>query len=271
MPPTWRGADPDRRPVAERPKAGDRAWDEPLRYPVPTQSNEPGFDVLGSVPLPGLEPTPPTRVRKDRVKKAEGETTTAKKKKGRTVSSNHRVTDFFTNSTAASQSASSTTAESMNGISSKLASLGGMQVPKKDENEKYTERDIDHALYLWPEYLLPDLKSKSSLTGVGLELVGLEHDNRDIVLDLKHCFLEIEPLLHSSPQIFTAEDWEGVSHVPADKRGFKVVIALEMETHTLAWVSKDANCRVYWFSRADIEFVRPHRVPREYHLHMLII
>ncbi|KAJ7148651.1 hypothetical protein C8R43DRAFT_1128882 [Mycena crocata] len=94
-----------------------------------------------------------------------------------------------------------------------------------------------------------------------LELVGIEHDPRDIIMDLKGCYLQVEPLLHTSPQIYTREDWEGVTRVPAKKRGFKVVMALEMMTHTIAWLSADNNCRTYWFCRDDIEHARPGRVP----------
>ncbi|KAK7026164.1 hypothetical protein R3P38DRAFT_2947347 [Favolaschia claudopus] len=256
IPPTWRGHSPDRRPFEQRPQAVDTAWEEPLIYPVPSNRSQPGFDILGNVPPPYLAPLPSSRGKK----KGKKTTTVPTAAPPPATQSQPKVTDFF-KTTASSTTSTTSTPKSMNGISSKLASLGGRKLRKRKKGELYTERDIDHSLYMWPLSLIPSIRTRSSLTDADLELMGLEHDTRDIVLDLKHCFLEIEPLLHSSPQIFTAEDWEGVSRVPADKRGFKVVIALEMSSHTLAWVSKDANCRAYWFSRPDIESVRPHRVP----------
>ena len=38
-------------------------------------------------------------------------------------------------------------------------------------------------------------------------------------------------------------------------------MALELQSHIIAFLSKDNNCHVYWFSREDIEAARPGRVP----------
>jgi hypothetical protein len=81
-------------------------------------------------------------------------------------------------------------------ISSKLASLGINKTTKKTEKANLSDSDIDQSLYLWPSYLFPELddpnkSDETALFDLGLELVGLEHDSRDIILDLKHCFLEV--------------------------------------------------------------------------------
>ncbi|KAJ7438146.1 hypothetical protein FB451DRAFT_1416394 [Mycena latifolia] len=137
---------------------------------------------------------------------------------------------------------------------------------EKKKVEHCTEKDIDYSLYLWPSYLFPDLDSPDLpeadvFKNMDLELVGIEYDPRDIIMDLKGCYLEVEPLLHTSPQIFTANDWDGVAKVSAKKRGFKVVMALELKFHTIAWLSADNNCHIYWFSREDMDMARPGRVP----------
>lgn len=79
--------------------------------------------------------------------------------------------------------------------------------------------------------------------------------------DFIHYIDQIESLLHTSPQIFRNEEWKEVMRVPAKYRGFKVVIALQLRTHTIAWLSMDNLCYVYWFSRKDMEAARAGRVP----------
>ncbi|KAJ7790648.1 hypothetical protein B0H14DRAFT_2625822 [Mycena olivaceomarginata] len=155
----------------------------------------------------------------------------------------------------------------MAGISSHLVSLGVKKVdPKKPKD--CTELDIDHSMYLLPTYLFPVLQRSSTPydanftdLDLGLELVGIEYDPRSIILNLSTCFLEIEPLLHTSPQFFSNEEWKHVARIPAKQRGFKVVIALQLKTHTVAFLSMDNLCYVYWFSCADIDAARPGRVP----------
>lgn len=76
------------------------------------------------------------------------------------------------------------------GISTKLESLGIKKPAKKVEN--CTDKDIDHSLYLWPNYLFPELDEPGvSVADLGLELVGIEYDARDIIMDLKQCYIEV--------------------------------------------------------------------------------
>ena len=64
-----------------------------------------------------------------------------------------------------------------------------------------------------------------------MELMDVEYDARDIILNLRTCCLEVscsmslfirtevmvqvEPLLHCSPQVYTVEDWLWAAEVPA--------------------------------------------------------
>ncbi|KAK6992381.1 hypothetical protein R3P38DRAFT_2802847 [Favolaschia claudopus] len=93
---------------------------------------------------------------------------------------------------------------------------------------------------LFPE--LDEMEELKSFEECGIELTGTVYDPRSIILDLKECFLEI-------------------ARVPAKDRGYKVVMALQFCTHTLAWLSMDNLCYVYWFSRGDMELSMQYRVP----------
>ncbi|KAJ7250522.1 hypothetical protein B0H12DRAFT_1072110 [Mycena haematopus] len=122
------------------------------------------------------------------------------------------------------------------GLSSKLTGFG----LSKSGSKKMDEPLVDYSRYLWPSHLFPVLNDESvdvpdAMDKTGMALVGVEYDSRDLVLNLKSCFLEARP--------------------------FKIVLALEMNTHVLAWLSSDNNARMYWLSVADIEKLRPLRVP----------
>ncbi|KAF8125217.1 hypothetical protein K438DRAFT_2002220 [Mycena galopus ATCC 62051] len=134
--------------------------------------------------------------------------------------------------------------------------------PKKPA--QYTEKDIDHSLYLWPRYLFPvldDPAEANAVAAAGMVLEGVEHDPRSLVINVKVGHLEIESLLHTSPQIFQNMEFFLVMRVPAKKRGFKVVIALGMVTHTIGWLSQDNLSYVFWLSPSDVALARPCRVP----------
>ncbi|KAJ7022413.1 hypothetical protein C8F04DRAFT_1272653 [Mycena alexandri] len=146
----------------------------------------------------------------------------------------------------------------MAGISSQLAKFG---VAKKKDLKS---TDIDTSRYLWPSYLFPILNDESwsgidAMEETGMEWIGVEFDARDLILNLKSCYLEVELLLHTTPQIYTTKQWLGVARTPDSKRGFKVVIALEFKTHVLAFLSRDNNARVYWLSIPDMKATN--RVP----------
>ncbi|KAF7340750.1 hypothetical protein MSAN_02103400 [Mycena sanguinolenta] len=119
-----------------------------------------------------------------------------------------------------------------------------------DQDSDYDEDDssseIDFSRYFWPSFTLPSLLHSSSLSGIGLKLVGLVYDARKTILDLGVAFLEVEPLLHTSPQIYTIQQWTGVIRVPKAHRKFKIGFALEFRTHVLSWNSFDNNFRINW-------------------------
>ncbi|KAJ6602608.1 hypothetical protein DFH09DRAFT_1068992 [Mycena vulgaris] len=117
-----------------------------------------------------------------------------------------------------------------------------------------------------PHAILTDLEDEEVFARVGLVLKAVCFDLRLIILDLTTCYLEFEPLLHSSPQIFTKEQWIGVSEV----RGFKIGIALEMRHQVLAWLSFDNLWNVgggldlvslRWRSIENYLFLQQFRVP----------
>ncbi|KAJ7026896.1 hypothetical protein C8F04DRAFT_1190145 [Mycena alexandri] len=128
--------------------------------------------------------------------------------------------------------------QTMAGISSQLAKFG---VAKKKDLKSTDWSGID------------------AMEETGMEWIGVEFDARDLILNLKSCYLEVELLLHTTPQIYTTKQWLGVARTPDSKRGFKVVIALEFKTHVLAFLSRDNNARVYWLSIPDMKATN--RVP----------
>ncbi|KAJ7792608.1 hypothetical protein B0H14DRAFT_3160080 [Mycena olivaceomarginata] len=238
MSPTWRGIDPDRRYTANIPPLPDRAWEDPISIPS-TQKIYPSpkclhHEIYGDVFSPTAPPLlanpASTRVKKSRSKAAQA--------KEKDLRSNTRLGAYgFTPRPSASKPS-----QSVAGISSHLESLG-VKCPNK--GKKTRARGL---IQFWVVKILFQL-SAFSLTILNM------------ILDLKKCYLEIESLLHTSPQIFRNEEWKEVMRVPAKYRGFKVVIALQLRTHTIAWLSMDNLCYVYWFSRKDMEAARAGRVP----------
>ncbi|KAF8186553.1 hypothetical protein K438DRAFT_2019803 [Mycena galopus ATCC 62051] len=272
-PPTWRGPRPDRRPPALVPPPPDRVWEDPIPTPASMSSLAPLFpsprsmhhrvhgDVFGSVAprtlagskksaslnaTPSSSRSPPSPPKPRRQKKAKDKMSTTA-----TLLTSYKFTVL--------KSTPHPAPPSVAGVSAHLASLGVKRNLVKPEH--CTDRDIDHLLYLFPVYLFRALLSGGDLASCGLELITIEHDSRSLILNLGSGCIEVEPLLHTSPQIFENGNWNEVTRVPADKRGFKVVIAFGMKTYTLAFLSNDNLCYTYWYSRADIVLARSARVP----------
>ncbi|KAJ6595400.1 hypothetical protein B0H10DRAFT_1960431 [Mycena sp. CBHHK59/15] len=82
----------------------------------------------------------------------------------------------------------------------------------------------DLSQYFWPGYALPVLSN------------GF-YDARKTIMDLGSVFVEFEPLLHTSPQIYTLKQWDGVKQ----HRGFKIGYAIEFLSHILSWNTFDNN------------------------------
>ncbi|KAJ7152216.1 hypothetical protein C8R43DRAFT_1127294 [Mycena crocata] len=79
--------------------------------------------------------------------------------------------------------------------------------------------------------------------------------------DLDTVVLELEPLLHSLPQIYTREEWNRIYKVPREERGFKIGFAIGMVTHVLAFLSNDNLYRLYWRSPQEFQQLQQYRVP----------
>ncbi|KAJ6628809.1 hypothetical protein B0H10DRAFT_1940189 [Mycena sp. CBHHK59/15] len=103
----------------------------------------------------------------------------------------------------------------------------------------------DLSQYFWPRYALPVLSNgcqsaADALTSAGMRLVGLVYDAWKTIMDLGSVFVEFEPLLHTSPQIYTRKQWDGVKQ----HHGFKIGHAIEFLSHILSWNTFDNNFRV---------------------------
>ncbi|KAJ6608061.1 hypothetical protein B0H10DRAFT_1955720 [Mycena sp. CBHHK59/15] len=132
----------------------------------------------------------------------------------------------------------------------------------------------DLSRYFWPRYALPVLSNGCQsaadvLTSAGMRLVGLVYDAQKTIMDLGSVFVEFEPLLHTSPQIYTRKQWDGVKQVPQTvassniqlfpfsdnnhfkHRGFKIGYAIEFLSHILSWNTFDNNFRLHWRTRDD--------------------
>ncbi|KAJ6603671.1 hypothetical protein B0H10DRAFT_2195833 [Mycena sp. CBHHK59/15] len=132
----------------------------------------------------------------------------------------------------------------------------------------------DLSRYFWPRYALPVLSNgcqsaADALTSAGMRLVGLVYDARKTIMDLGSIFVEFEPLLHTSPQIYTRKQWDGVKQVPRTVassniqlfpftdnnhfkyRGFKIGYAIKFLSHILSWNTFDNNFRLHWHTRDD--------------------
>ncbi|KAK6967141.1 hypothetical protein R3P38DRAFT_2589411 [Favolaschia claudopus] len=123
-----------------------------------------------------------------------------------------------------------------------------------DIDDNISAHPVDPDRYYWPKYVFPEIDFAGSIraiSDVGLRLKGLLFDARKTILDLGTAFLEIEPLLHTSPQIYTKKQWEGVTHVPSSARGFKIGLAVEFLSHTISLNSFDNNFRIHWRSPAE--------------------
>ncbi|KAK6967169.1 hypothetical protein R3P38DRAFT_2589368 [Favolaschia claudopus] len=115
--------------------------------------------------------------------------------------------------------------------------------------ESEVDDSDDYTRYYWPKYVFPALDVSGPLRAisqVGLKLKGLLYDARKTIMNLGTAYLEIEPLLHTSPQIYTSKQWEGVIRVPSSDRGFKIGLAIQFPTHVLSLNSFDNNFRIHW-------------------------
>ncbi|KAF8186853.1 hypothetical protein K438DRAFT_1973059 [Mycena galopus ATCC 62051] len=271
--PTWRGPNPDRRPAARVPPPPDVAWEDPIQvpssiaclYPSPRPMRHTVHgDVFSPVAPPTLALAGSARTIKNnevpsgrRVPSVSRGSRRQPKPKDKVSSSETLLTLY--RFTAANKKKDSAAQPTVAGVSAHLASLGVKR--RQVKPDQCTERDIDHSLFLYPVYLFPFLAKGQDISECGLELTGIHHDSRSLILDMGSCCVEIEPLLHTSPQIFANFNWEELVRVPADSRGFKIVIAFQMKTYTLAFLSHDNLCYIYWYSRADVELARAARVP----------
>ncbi|KAJ6631983.1 hypothetical protein B0H10DRAFT_1937715 [Mycena sp. CBHHK59/15] len=210
VPPVWRGCDPDKHPLNERPSVPDRVWEDPFSGLPPLPQNAPtvlGPSALDSLALPAkttTEPKPKTKGKKNAKNVASSTTTTSTSTSTTTSTSTSKTTSKRTSKTTKKQKeknavltsfgftqAFSKVERTVAGLSTKFESLG---IPKHSKQAPFTDAHVDRSIYLWPSYLFPELDDPAlsyseAFEHIDLQLVGLEYDARDTILDLKNCFL----------------------------------------------------------------------------------
>ncbi|KAJ6607445.1 hypothetical protein B0H10DRAFT_1956235 [Mycena sp. CBHHK59/15] len=144
-----------------------------------------------------------------------------------------------------------------------------------DEKEQVNYREshgarTNFSRYFWPRYALPVLSDRAysavrAMQSAGMKLTGIVYDARKTIMNLGTVFVEFEPLLHTSPQIYTRKQWNGVMQVPngpSKHRGFKIGYAIEFLSHVLCWNSFDNNFRMHWRTpEEEAESYEASRVP----------
>ncbi|KAJ6605053.1 hypothetical protein B0H10DRAFT_1957277 [Mycena sp. CBHHK59/15] len=104
------------------------------------------------------------------------------------------------------------------------------------------DEDIDTTIVLETEILTSDDENRTEH-----ELIFHRFFTEQSLLN--HLYLyQFEPLLHTSPQIYTCKQWNGVIQVPngpSKHRGFKIGYAIEFLSHVLCWNSFDNNFRMH--------------------------
>ncbi|KAJ8093528.1 hypothetical protein PM082_020386 [Marasmius tenuissimus] len=96
------------------------------------------------------------------------------------------------------------------------------------------------------------LKSRKKLTSTellkGLQVQGpqsISGTDRSMVVDLGGVILQVQYLLHTSPQLYSSEQWDVIKRVHKNDRAFKVGLTIEFETHVLAFTTKDLLFKVF--------------------------
>ncbi|KAJ7624186.1 hypothetical protein B0H17DRAFT_1151315 [Mycena rosella] len=107
----------------------------------------------------------------------------------------------------------------------------------------------------------PAYSHAQAFNAAALQLVGVRYHTRRIILDLKNCILEVHLLLHTSVNLYTNAQWERVSRVPKDFRGWKCGFAILMEGYVLSFNSADNNLRVFWQTRKRSDLLQRIRPP----------
>ncbi|KZV64276.1 hypothetical protein PENSPDRAFT_690913 [Peniophora sp. CONT] len=109
----------------------------------------------------------------------------------------------------------------------------------------------------------PTLASGSQECGFTLQdlrLKGFHNTSRSVIVDLGPLALQLQPLTHTSVQLYTAQDWQAIEQTPRFKYGmnpehrmlnFHVGLALDFGEFVVAFVSHDLLFRPTWFSGED--------------------
>ncbi|KAF4571715.1 hypothetical protein EYR40_008235 [Pleurotus pulmonarius] len=120
---------------------------------------------------------------------------------------------------------------------------------------------------IWPPQCKP--KGKGAMPEVvlsSLELKGAQGTARTIHLDFGVLWISIAYLTHMSLQFYTKDMWyNSILTVPKKLRGFRVGLAFEFETHTLAFVTLDNVFQPNWAVSCDRLPPTPSDVYADFH------
>ncbi|KAK7037435.1 hypothetical protein VNI00_011186 [Paramarasmius palmivorus] len=111
---------------------------------------------------------------------------------------------------------------------------------------------------VWPdEDICPALSNGSGTEEFikeDLRLCNIHYHQRILILQFtSHRYLLVRPLLHSSPNLYTRDQWvTKVAKVPSRDRGFKILVALRFgDSYVLSFNSNDCLGMVRWMRGAS--------------------
>ncbi|KDR65504.1 hypothetical protein GALMADRAFT_148649 [Galerina marginata CBS 339.88] len=101
-----------------------------------------------------------------------------------------------------------------------------------------------------PMYTNP--KNHRPISEKRLAFTDVVLDSRNYILkfvdkDKNDCWVQIQPLTHTSVQIYTMDQWDkAISKISKELRGFKIAIAFKFKTHVMAFLTLDMVFQVTW-------------------------
>ncbi|KAF5333796.1 hypothetical protein D9758_015263 [Tetrapyrgos nigripes] len=119
-----------------------------------------------------------------------------------------------------------------------------------DPSHKHLKRGQENCApqSLWPSDTSLGLDgSEEAYSNAPFKLRNVYVDGKHIILDFTCVVLMVDPLLHTSVQIYPLADWNAdVYNVNKKLCGFKIVLAFEVWHFILCIASADSNVRVKW-------------------------
>ncbi|THU97031.1 hypothetical protein K435DRAFT_796819 [Dendrothele bispora CBS 962.96] len=121
---------------------------------------------------------------------------------------------------------------------------------------KNTETTVEQVtlikISIWPtRSVAPSLQQRSdrgAFIEANLSLVKVLYHQRLSILQFnEQRYLIVQPLLHTSPNLYTKETWEKwIARIPSKRWGYKVLLALDFGEFVLSFNSNDHLASVWW-------------------------